>query len=197
MAHGMSVLDSFVDKFQMPRTEIARLAVKATLAILIPIQARKVLKYSRHSQIERFLDNRAIWTQKELSALIGRSFQNTVAGGIEVASAMGKFAKDHQVRNFTDYCSHATVPLYQRNYPDATTETLFSNESLLMVGPSLARDGNVHILHNEDDFLLRQTEIVWLKSQFGSTLKLFETGGHLGNVWRPEFHAALEDSLRV
>lgn len=193
LAHGTVQLDGFVKALNMPRIQKARLAMKAGLAILLP----RTIRRDRLSLIQTFLD-RPIWTDAELRALIGSSFEGTVSGGMKVAAVLGALTAEQVVRTFSDYCELATVPHYRRRFnPDATMIDFYRTESLLRIANDLAADGNVYLLHNEDDFLLRPRDVAWMKSSFGKTATVFETGGHLGNVWRPEFQAALEAALGI
>ena len=192
LAHGTVQLDSFVDALAMPKLEKAALMMKATLAIIAP----KKIRRNQQALTERFLE-RPFWTERDLRALIGYTFSNTVSGGIKTASILGALEDDHNVRTFSDFCEIATVPYYRKLYPEATTAQYFENESLLKIGPALARDRNVHVLHNENDFLVRPRDVQWLKNHFTGNAQIFERGGHLGNLWRPEFQSSLESALGI
>ena len=192
LAHGTLQLDSFVTALDMPKLEKAALMMKATLAIIGP----KKLRRDRQTLIHRFLE-RPFWSERDLRALIGYSFSNTVRGGIKTASLIGALGTNHGVRTFSDYCELATVPYYRTIYPDATTAQYFANESLLKIGAELARDRDIYLLHNENDFLVRPRDVQWLKTHFTGNAQIFERGGHLGNVWRPEFQSSLESALGI
>lgn len=192
LAHGTLQLDSFVNALAMPKLEFASLAARAALNILAP----KKWQRDPNVLIEKFLD-RPHWSERDLRALLGYSFSNTVSGGIKAASLLGVLDKNHNVRTFSDYCEAATVPYYRGMYPQATSVEFFKNESLLNIGPELARDRDVYVLHNENDFLVRPRDVKWLKNHFGGNVHVFDRGGHLGNLWRPEFQSSLESALGI
>jgi pimeloyl-ACP methyl ester carboxylesterase len=192
LAHGTLQLDSFVNALAMPKLAFAALASKAAMNIVAP----KKLKRDSALLIKKFLD-RPHWSERDLRALLGYSFSNTVSGGIKAASLLGVLDKNHGVRTFSDYCEAATVPYYRGMYPHATSVEFFKNESLLKIGPELARDRNVYVLHNENDFLVRPRDVKWLKAHFSGNVQIFDRGGHLGNLWRPEFQSSLESALGI
>ena len=188
--YGMKQLDSFLDAREMSKS--AKLALASKFSLFIYALQRS--KLNKNLQRNVFMSN-PIWTQKELRALIGFNFEKTVAGGVSAAVRLGFMDEAVRVGSFTEFCETATVAHYQKFYPGASSTDLFHSESLLKIGPTLAADGNVTLLHNEDDFLLRPVDISWMAREFGANAHLFKTGGHLGNIWRDDFKMRLEQSL--
>lgn len=69
--------------------------------------------------------------------------------------------------------------------------------SLRPLGSSLRKQGRVRAIVNRNDFLLRASDVAWLKGVLGSRAVVFPEGGHLANIGSPEMReaivAALED----
>jgi len=60
---------------------------------------------------------------------------------------------------------------------------LFERSDLHAVADALRADERVHVLANENDFLLRPEDVTWLRETLGDRATLFEEGGHLGNLY--------------
>jgi ABC-type transporter lipoprotein component MlaA len=67
---------------------------------------------------------------------------------------------------------------------------LHSLQRLLSACPS------VRVFTNRNDFLLAPEDVAWLEQTFGADhLQFFESGGHLGNLYRPDIQAAIMNAL--
>jgi ABC-type transporter lipoprotein component MlaA/pimeloyl-ACP methyl ester carboxylesterase len=69
--------------------------------------------------------------------------------------------------------------------------------SLKPMGSQLARQSRLQVIATENDFLLAEGDVAWLRATFGSRLRLFPTGGHLGNMNSPAFHQAIFTALHL
>ena len=74
------------------------------------------------------------------------------------------------------------MPFFQKRDPSLTEEKLIDMLSLRNIEPYLRKAGKIGLLHNEDDIILQQGEIVYLEEVFGARAKIFPTGGHCGNM---------------
>ena len=55
--------------------------------------------------------------------------------------------------------------------------------SLYSLLPVLKNDSRVFVMHNEDDFILQNNDANLLEDTFGNRLRLYPSGGHMGNMW--------------
>jgi len=89
---------------------------------------------------------------------------------------------------FIDYGEKILTPFYSKLTGDKTlTFAKISDQaSLPALEDYLAGSSTIYLMHNRDDFLLRDGDIEYLEELFGERSRVFSTGGHLGNIWRPE-----------
>lgn len=64
--------------------------------------------------------------------------------------------------------------------------TLNEQNSLTGLESYLRSQERVRIIHNANDFLLREHDVEWIESVFGDRAVIFPRGGHLGNLWYPD-----------
>lgn len=60
----------------------------------------------------------------------------------------------------------------------------------------LASSAKIGVITNEDDFILAPGELDYLRRVFGSRLKVYPRGGHLGNLEYRDNMAFLIERLR-
>jgi hypothetical protein len=85
-------------------------------------------------------------------------------------------------KTFDDYFNQVFVPYYLAHRAHATRESLRAGSNLAIIGDALKNDGDYYAQTNSDDLILDQTELAWLKGQFGSRIVVYDHGGHLGNL---------------
>ena len=56
---------------------------------------------------------------------------------------------------------------------------------------------NLHLVLSDNDFLLSQDELNWFKDTFSGKTTVFEQGGHLGELWRPELQDAIRSQIKL
>lgn len=67
-----------------------------------------------------------------------------------------------------------------------TEEEMAKSSSFLSIENEIKANGNIFLMHNEDDFLIETKQIQYLQNLFGTRMRLYPHGGHLGNLWYPE-----------
>jgi phospholipid-binding lipoprotein MlaA len=102
--------------------------------------------------------------------------------------------------SFMEYVHAFLLPYFARREPDIAftdegARRLFLNSDLHAAEPGLLGNERVHVLTNENDFLLRPDDLDWLRETFGERLILFPDGGHLGNVYREYLQDVIGDTL--
>ena len=101
--------------------------------------------------------------------------------------------------SFKDYFEKFVIPYYQTRGIDLTQpEVLAKAGDLRTYAAGLKANGKVRLITNQNDFLLADGDLAWLRGTFGpEQLTVFEKGGHLGNLAHPKVQkailAALED----
>jgi ABC-type transporter lipoprotein component MlaA/pimeloyl-ACP methyl ester carboxylesterase len=89
--------------------------------------------------------------------------------------------------SYHDYLEKFLIPYYWcRGIELGTPEALENASSLRTYAAGLQSNHNVRLIVNQDDFLLPEEDLAWLKAAFTEDrLTVFEQGGHLGNLSHP------------
>lgn len=95
-----------------------------------------------------------------------------------------------------DYFNEYFYPYFKNKNPALTKEELVETLSLKSIESYLASSSKIGVITNEDDFILAPGELDYLRKVFGSRLKVYPCGGHLGNLEYRENMAFLIEWLR-
>jgi ABC-type transporter lipoprotein component MlaA/pimeloyl-ACP methyl ester carboxylesterase len=150
---------------------------------------------------------------KNLEALIGLSFRLSLtnmvftsdvftnAGYIKPKSvelsttdSLTSYFKIADRLRFADYFHDIFLPYFQEQKPGLTEQQMIDQLSLESIETFLRNSGYVYLFHNEDDILLRQGEIGYLRGVFGGRARIYPHGGHCGNLM---YRENVEDILAV
>lgn len=95
--------------------------------------------------------------------------------------------------DFNWYMNNVLLDFYREYYgkPSLDVETLREGSSLRSVAPALRNSGAVYVIHTDDDPLVSAADAAFLEQAFAGKLTVFEHGGHLGYLYRPEFRELL------
>ncbi len=97
--------------------------------------------------------------------------------------------------SFNDYFERFAIPYYQKK--GVTADQLERDVNLKSQGNKLRSQSKIHVITNENDFLLQPNDMAWLRSTFpASRLTLFPEGGHLGNIGEPAVQKSILKSLQ-
>jgi ABC-type transporter lipoprotein component MlaA/pimeloyl-ACP methyl ester carboxylesterase len=99
--------------------------------------------------------------------------------------------------SFTDYFERFVTPYYQTRGIDLTDpEALKSAQDLRTYAGSLRANSDIRLIVNRNDILLADEDLQWLEAVIGAErLKIFEKGGHLGNLAHPAVQKAILKAL--
>ena len=99
--------------------------------------------------------------------------------------------------SYQDYFEKFAVPYYQsRGLALPVAETLEQAGDLRTYDAGLRANPNVRVISNLNDFLLTDEDVAWVRATFAaSQVKLFENGGHLGNLFTPPAQEAILQAL--
>ncbi len=98
---------------------------------------------------------------------------------------------------YQDYFDRFAIPYYQQHGLDMQKPmNLAMAGDLRTYEAGLKANRAIRVFVNRNDFLLADSDLAWLQSTFGSErLTVFERGGHLGNLFRPDVQQAILESL--
>lgn len=98
--------------------------------------------------------------------------------------------------SYAEYFQEFVVPYYQERGIDLTREDEFARAgSLRFVEARLRANENCYAFVNRNDFLLRPQDLDWYRETFPGRVRIFEYGGHLGNLHFPEVQHAIVSVL--
>ncbi len=99
--------------------------------------------------------------------------------------------------SYQDYFEKFVIPYYQaRGLASATAEALEKAGDLRTYAASLSTNPNIRIIVNENDFLLANEDLAWLRATFTpEQLSVFAKGGHLGNLSNPTVQKTILGAL--
>ena len=99
--------------------------------------------------------------------------------------------------SYHDYLEKFLIPYYwSRGIELGTPEALENASSLRTYAAGLQSNHNIRLIVNQDDFLLPEEDLAWLKTTFPENqLTIFEQGGHLGNLSHPAVQKAILGAL--
>jgi hypothetical protein len=84
-------------------------------------------------------------------------------------------------RSFENYVDHFLYPYFKAREPGLTHQDLLDEATLVRIEDYLASADKIGLLTNEDDIILAEGELDYLRKLFGPRAMIFPTGGHLGN----------------
>jgi ABC-type transporter lipoprotein component MlaA len=92
--------------------------------------------------------------------------------------------------SFADYAQKIVIPYYQAQ--GMTMAEFHRNRTLQPRSHALHDTPAARVLTNQNDFLLRQGDLDWLRTTFGPhRLAVLPSGGHLGNIASPQVRAQI------
>jgi ABC-type transporter lipoprotein component MlaA len=99
--------------------------------------------------------------------------------------------------SYRDYFEKLAVPYWRsKGLAEPVGATVESAGDLRVYEAGLRANPSIRVLVSENDFLLEDTDIAWLRTTFGSgRLKVFERGGHMGNLSHPSVQREILEAL--
>ena len=90
-----------------------------------------------------------------------------------------------------DYLKRAIFPQMQTEGHQESFEELSRKYRVDSMADRLKNNTRLTVLHNENDFLLRNGDIEWYRSILGKRLIVQSRGSHLGNIFMPDYQKML------
>jgi pimeloyl-ACP methyl ester carboxylesterase len=99
--------------------------------------------------------------------------------------------------SYQDYFEKFAIPYYQAHGLGlAAAETLQNAGDLQTYDAGLRANPNIRVIVNENDFLLADEDLAWLRATFTpAQLTVFNRGGHLGNLVNPTVQKTILGAL--
>lgn len=99
--------------------------------------------------------------------------------------------------SFEDYFQKFAIPYFQGHGLGAEAgDTLLKAGDLRSYDAGLRANGDIRVIVNENDFLLTDEDLAWLRATFGEDqLTVFNRGGHLGNLFNPAVQKSILAAL--
>ena len=99
--------------------------------------------------------------------------------------------------SFQDYFDKFAAPYYQAlGLASPVAETMEKAGDLRTYADGLRANPGVRILVNQNDFLLGDEDLAWLRATFAPEhLTVFAQGGHLGNLYNPAVQKTILGAL--
>lgn len=152
------------------------------------------------------------FTNLEAEYLIGLAFRRTLQSVLWVSqqredlgvlrsrrSALRRSAAYQEIAeySYSEYLYAFVLPYYRDRLGFVSTaEELLRENDLHAIAEPLRGDPKLRVFANTNDFLTSKDDVRWLSELLGpERVSLFPTGGHLGNLHKPEVQRAIMDSL--
>lgn len=135
------------------------------------------------------------------AALIGTSFRMSSANVVFASDLMSHtgyiippgtefgrrerldyYAKASHVVRFTEYVDQMVIPYLQQKYPGKSRKQLLGEASLHHIENFLAGNKQVRVVTNRDEIILASGELEYMEGLLGDRIKVFDHGGHCGNI---------------
>lgn len=99
--------------------------------------------------------------------------------------------------SFAEYFERFVIPYYQERGVDLTRETVRDSATdLRSQSGRLGDNPNIRLILSRNDFLLTPEDLEWVRTTFkAENVKVFERGGHLGNLNNPAVQEAIVEAL--
>jgi ABC-type transporter lipoprotein component MlaA/pimeloyl-ACP methyl ester carboxylesterase len=98
--------------------------------------------------------------------------------------------------SYEDYYKKFVVPYYQARGLASPAEALEQSGDLRTYEAGLSANPDVRVIVNQNDFLLADEDLAWLRATFTTEqLTVFAQGGHLGNLSNPAVQKAILAAL--
>jgi hypothetical protein len=99
--------------------------------------------------------------------------------------------------SYQDYFEKFAIPYYKaRGGALPTAQAMAKAGDLRTYEASLRANSNIRIIVNQNDFLLADEDLAWLRATFApEQLTVFSQGGHLGNLFNPSVQKSILGAL--
>ena len=202
--NSVSILDSYLDLASDEREQPLEMFENIFTRFAEEYAQQESSAFSQDSILSLFKN--AKLSEQELKLLIGISFRMSSTDmlfALDVSYNVGGFIyKNHKISKFEsishsmhranvitfgEYFERVIVPWQQESNANLTREQLIGRLGLKNIEKYLRNTEKISLVTNADDIILAEGEAEYLQDVFGSRAKIFERGGHCGNMDRVSF----------
>jgi ABC-type transporter lipoprotein component MlaA len=174
---------------------IRELVMKAFIVMMEGLRADGVLPFDRQES-EFVVGFSGRMTLADTLMAIRR---RGAAGLAQVASEDGRgdaLLASVLQSSFERYFYELAFPYFAERIDNgADADSLVRAAGLRSLADALRGKPTVHVVTNADDFILGDRGLAWLREHLGDRVTVFPGGGHMGNIFMPEVHAAILAAL--
>ena len=98
--------------------------------------------------------------------------------------------------SFEEYINEYLLPYLQFIKPGTTKGDLVKNCDLHIISDYLKENDRIVVLGNEDDIILSEADVDFIRETFGDRAVLFPRGGHCGNLMFKPFALKAQEMLK-
>jgi len=181
---GLRMLDKL---FRAPAGEKDLEAIKESALV-------KLLVSQHHTPEQGALP----FSDQEASFLIGLSYRLTLTQTIMASLDITPSSEAHKkvgALGWEDYYSKIVAPTLASRKVNAEALDRASNLRMREAGLTAAK--NLKLVLTGNDFLLTPEDLSWFRKRFpGDRTVYTETGGHMGQLWKPEVRESMRAAIR-
>ncbi len=138
------------------------------------------------------------FSDQEASFLIGLSYRLTLTQTIMASLDIAPSSEAHKkvgTLGWEDYYGNLVAPALAARKINA--EALNSASNLRTREAGLTAAKNLKLVLTGNDFLLTQEDLAWFRKRFPGERTIYtETGGHMGQLWKPEVRESMRAAIR-
>lgn len=207
LMHSLMTLDnsytSFFEKVKPSRQESLFRTIERRVFRLTFLTADGAFK----TPMELFAEAARTLPRRAVRFITGAIFHQSLLTVLEGAVGPGERAPQFRSlipssifrltnNSYEDYLGSKLLPHLQKVESIDLDESNFNQRSGLLAVQSYLKKSNTYLIHNRDDYLLRDQDIPVLENVFGDRLTLFDRGGHLGNMASPDYIKTVFQALK-
>jgi ABC-type transporter lipoprotein component MlaA/pimeloyl-ACP methyl ester carboxylesterase len=187
LEHGLTTLD------RLYRTPLGRDDLEA-------VQRSALLKVLALQQAKPEAALKIPFSDTEAAYMVGLKFRSILAQTLLSIQGISHPSDEVYIQahsySYEDYYKLILSPNLAKRH--LGSETLAQAGDLRHRAEGLQRAaGDIQVFLTSNDFLLQKEHITWLRQTIGKRVRVDKKGGHMGQMWRPEFREACLKALMV
>jgi hypothetical protein len=114
---------------------------------------------------------------------------------LRVGDSLEETMRTLRGKPFAEYFDKVFAPYYLARRPNWTAENLVAANHLNIIAETLRDNSDYYAQTNNNDLILDKAELNWLTRTLGNRTKVYDHGGHLGNLGEREQIADMLEML--
>ncbi len=96
--------------------------------------------------------------------------------------SLSYYARASHAVTFVEYIDDMMIPYLKTKYPNKTHDDFIHEASLYQIEDFLSNYKDLRVVTNRDEIILAPGELPYMEKLLGDRIKVFEHGGHCGNI---------------